>query len=176
MKDEPSGRSGRSPEWYVVWVETGREESVVRRAASLEREMELLCPAQELWQRLRGMWQKRQRLFFPGYIFLHCGIDAAAYYAVKEMPGVLGWLGSEGGWPVPVPPEEMDVVLALAAGRDPAMLLREKKENLRQRRGYGTMTLHGQKHRVAYNIYREDDKQAEAPKGDTSPAESGSRS
>lgn len=157
------------PEWYVLWVETGREEETVRRLRALEHPPETLCPAQALWQRRKGAWTLKRQLMFPGYVFLRCRMHAGVYHTVKALPGVLGWLGCDSLWPTTVRQEEMDVVLALAGGADPGEVLAETQVDRRQRRGYGALTLHGKKYRIPYNVYQVHDNQAEALPGDTSP-------
>lgn len=157
-------------EWFVAWVETGREEEAVQRIEALRRPIETLCPTQELWRRRKGEWQLTRQLIFPGYVFLHCKMHTGVYYAIKGLPGVLGWLGSDSLWPSTVRQEEMDVVLALAQGVAPGSVLGDPQENKRQRRGYGTLTIQGREYRIPYNIY-ESNKQAEALPGDASPEE-----
>lgn len=158
-------------DWYVLWVETGREEETARRIQALERPPETLCPAQELWQRRKGAWALKRQLIFPGYVFLRCRMDAGIYHAVRELPGVLGWLGCDSLWPTTVRRDEMDVVLALAGGADPGAVLTDPQEDRRQRRGYGTLTIYGKAYRVPYNVYQEPNNQAEALPGDASPEE-----
>ena len=158
------------PEWFVAWVETGREEGVAKRIEALERPIETLCPVQELWQRCKGEWLLARKLIFPGYVFLHCRMHTGVYYAIKGLPGVLGWLGCDNLWPTTVRQEEMDVVLALARGAAPGSVLADPVEDKRQRRGYGTLTIQGKAYRIPYNIFGTD-KQAEALPGDASPEE-----
>lgn len=157
------------PDWYVLWVETGREEETARRLRALEHPLETLCPAQALWRRRGGEWTLKRQLIFPGYVFLRCRMDPGVYCAVKALRGVLGWLGCDSPWPTTVRQEEMDVVLALAGGADPGAVLANPRPDRRQRRGYGTLTIHGKTYRVPYNVYKEPNNQAEAPPGDASP-------
>jgi len=155
-------------EWFVAWVETGREAEVVQRIEALGRPIETLCPTQELWRRRKGEWQLTRQLIFPSYVFLRCKMHTGVYYAIKGLPGVLGWLGCDSLWPTTVRQKEMDVVLALAHGTEPGSVLADPKEDKRQRRGYGTLTIQGKEYRIPYNIYG-DNKQAEALPGDASP-------
>lgn len=156
-------------DWYVIWVETGREDETAQRIRGLERPPEALCPAQELWQRRGGAWALKRQLTFPGYVFLYCRMDAGVYHAIKDLPGVLGWLGCDSLWPTTVRQEEMDVVLALTGGADPGKVLTDPRVDKRQRRGYGTLTIHGKAYRVPYNVYQDPNNQAEALPGDASP-------
>lgn len=151
-------------EWYVAWVVTGQEQTLLHKLQQVDGIEQSLCPQQSLWLRRAGSWTSRKQLLFPGYIFLRCRMNAAIYYAIKALPGVLGWLGRDTLWPTTVRQEEMHAVLALAQGD--TGVLQSVEIHKRQRRGYGTLTLQGKSYRIPFNIY---DKQTEELPGDTSP-------
>lgn len=152
-------------EWFVLWVTTGREKALGDSVMQMPGVLRTLCPEQELWKRRDGTWVQERQLLFPSYLFLQCAMNSTIYYGVKKLSGVLGWLGKDVLWPSTVPQEEMDVVLALTQGGDPEKTLTEVEINKRQRRGYGTLCLHGKHYRIPFNVY----KQAEDPSGDSSP-------
>lgn len=158
-------------EWFVIWVATGQETELLPRIARIPRVMEAFSPRLPLWERRHGEWQLNERYAFPGYIFVRCRMDSEIYYAVRELPGVLGWLGRDTLWPTTVQKEEMEAVLALHRGIAPEKVLADIRANRRGRRAYGSITLQGVQYRIPYNIYQETDKQAESPTGDASPAE-----
>lgn len=163
--------AGEWPKWYVVWVATGQEAALlerIRRTAGID---EALCPVMTLWQRKQGSWALKERTVFPGYVFIRCRMTSTTYCAIRDLPGVLGWLGRDSLWPAAVRQEEMDVVLALYRGVDPGEVLTDLRTDRRQRRGYGSLTLHGKAYRIPYNVHTDDDNQAEEPVGDASPQE-----
>lgn len=155
--------------WFVAWVATGRERELLERIRRVEGIEEALAPEAELWKRRSGVWGKEKQLLFPGYIFVKCEMGSPIYYALRELPGLIGWLGKDAQWPSTVSADEMDRVLRIAAGIDPREVLEELEINLRQRRGYGTIRIKDQAYRVPFNTY--DDKQADEPAGDASPTE-----
>lgn len=156
-------------DWFVAWVTTGQELELLRKIRRIEGIAKAICPSLPLWRRRRGEWTLKDQIVFPGYIFLQCRMSSTVYYAIRELPGVLGWLGRDSMWPTTVREEEMDVVLALDRGDDPETVLTNVRAEQRRRRAYGSMTLQGKQYRIPYNIYY-NDKQAEEPPGDASPA------
>lgn len=161
----------RASEWYVLWVATGQEAALRAKAAALPMVDRALCPKALLWERKNGAWSQAEKLLFPGYIFLKCQMGSGVYYALRDLPGVMGWLGRDTLWPSTVQRDEMDAVLAMDGGGDPRMLLSDVTVNRRQRRGYGTIKLKGQAYKIPFNVYADTatEKQAEEPSGDTSP-------
>ena len=185
----------KASDWYILWVATGQEEALRAKAAALPKIDRVLCPKAMLWERKNGAWVQVERLLFPGYIFLKCRMDSEVYYALRDMTGVMGWLGRDTLWPSTVRQEEMDAVLAMDGGGDPRELLQDVSINKRQRRGYGVMILKGQEYKLPFNVYevgipegkanptcgsdaltasqavRLVEKQAEEPTGDASPTD-----
>lgn len=154
-------------EWFVAWVATGQESELLERIRHTPGVMKAICPMLELWRHKQGAWTLRKQIVFPGYIFLRCRMSSAVYYAIKDIPGVLGWLGRDSMWPTTVRQEEMDVVLALDQGVDPGTVLTDAKTDNRRRRAYGSLTLQGKQYRIPYNVYSNN--QVETPAGDASP-------
>lgn len=172
MKADP----GTNGSWFAVWVATGQEAALLERIRTLREARrptagieEAICPVMALWQRRKGEWTLKEQTVFPGYVFIRCRMSSAVYYAIRDLPGVLGWLGRDSLWPSAIRREEMEVVLALEQGMDPGEVLTDLRADRRQRRGYGSLTLQGKEYRIPYNIYT--DKQAEEPAGDASPQE-----
>ena len=57
---------------------------------------------------------KKQKKMFPGYILVEMIMTDEAWYIVRNTPGVTGFIGSsgKGAKPTPLPPQEIDRVLA----------------------------------------------------------------
>jgi transcription antitermination factor NusG len=145
--------------WYVVWVSTGQEKEIylaMQKLPSIER---TLFPVEPIWERKDGEWRQRETVMLPGYLFIQCKMDAAIYYKIKDMPHVLGWVGKDTLWPTSVRQEEMDALLMIMAcveaGTDPREWLKDVEVASRQRRGYGTLSLHGKAYKVPFNVYNE---------------------
>lgn len=83
--------------WYVLQVLTGEEREVCRKL--VRAGLKGRAPAQRMQIRRRGQWQEEERLLLPGYVFLGAKYSAALFHAVYPIPGVIRWLGMEGGQP-----------------------------------------------------------------------------
>ena len=161
-------------DWFVAWVATGKEQELLPRIRRTEGIQQTIAPEAELWKRRGGVWQKEKQLLFPGYIFVRCDMSSPIYYALRDMPGMIGWLGKDNQWPSVVRQDEMEKVLQISSGTDPSAVLEDVEINLRQRRGYGTLRLKDRECRIPFNVYDDpgsapDKKQAEAPPDDASP-------
>ena len=93
--------------WYVLQVMTGEELDVRRRVESLG--FKSLAPREEIFERRQGKNYKRLRILFSSYVFVHIDYDSNKYHRLRNLPGVLRFLGSPG--PQPVPDEEMKPIL-----------------------------------------------------------------
>lgn len=142
--------------WFAVWVLTGKERDVYSHLAQIPQ-VEALLPREPLWERREGEWERREHIVFPGYVFLRCAMNTHIYYRVREIPGVIGWLGKDTTWPGIVPDEQMAPFNLLARGESPEEALTQVKLDKRNRRGYGQMTLCGQQYKIPFNIYKESD-------------------
>lgn len=155
--------------WFVAWVATGREDELLAKIKALPKVTQALCPKARLWIRRSGEWKQEEQLLFPGYIFLRCRMDSEIYYALRDLPGVMGWLGKDTLWPSTVGQEEIERVLLLCGGGDPREALEAVTINKRQRRGYGTLRLKGADYKIPFAL----DNQATEPTGDASPEDDG---
>lgn len=131
--------------WYVLWVLSGSEErllSKVRRVPGIEV---AFAPRGQKWLRKDGQWHATEAYYFPGYLFLRCAMQSDIYYRLRQMSGVIGWLGMDTNFPTHVPDEEMVPVLALHNGSLDGLTLSYDK---RQRRASGEVLLLGKPHKV----------------------------
>lgn len=147
--------------WYVVWVSTGREKDIYFALQKVPGVLRTLFPVEPIWERKDGAWAQRETVIFPGYLFIECQMSAPIYYTIKGMPHVLGWAGKDTLWPSQVRQDEMDVLLqvmgCVEAGDDPRKWLQDVTVSSRQRRGYGTITIHGKAYKVPFNVYKQPD-------------------
>lgn len=76
---------------YVIQVMTGKEDDI---AGTLkEQGIRALIPKENRLIRSGGKWIQREYVLFTGYVFLDMKYDAENYYKVKNIPGVIKFLG-----------------------------------------------------------------------------------
>jgi len=110
-------------QWFVIHTLTGQEGKVrdsIRRRLQLEEMSELvgevIIPTEKVSEVKRGVKSTTTRKFFPGYVLLNIALYdddrnlvERSWHFVKETTGVIGFVGGER--PVPLLPEEVDVIL-----------------------------------------------------------------
>jgi len=126
--------------WYIVHTYTGHEDKVkayLEKMISLgemkEKISNILIPTEEIVEIRKNKKRISKRKFFPGYVLIEMVIDNETYWAVRNIPGVTGFLG--GVKPVPVRQEELDSIVTLTqqeaqAKPKPAVMF-EKDESVR---------------------------------------------
>ena len=102
--------------WYVIHTYSGYENKV---SANLERKVHSLGMENEIFRIVIPMenevevkdGKKRsvQRKVFPGYVLVEMIVNDRSWYAVRNTPGVTGFVGS-GTKPIPLTDEEVNVV------------------------------------------------------------------
>ena len=107
------------PRWYIVHTYSGQEDLVKKnldlRIQSLDmqdRIFEVLVPTEEEVVFKEGKRKSEQRKLFPGYILVQMMMDDESWYAVRNTPGVTGFVSSEDEHdkrPKPVPLEDKQV-------------------------------------------------------------------
>ena len=107
-------------EWYVVNTYAGHENRV---KDNLEKRLETMgisdnlfriVVAEETQIEVKNEKSKEVvRNIFPGYLFVEMIMTDEAWYVVRNIPGVTGFIGSSGGGakPFPVAKEEMEAIL-----------------------------------------------------------------
>jgi transcriptional antiterminator NusG len=95
--------------WYIVNVQTGCEatakSAIEERIRSKKCETffgEILIPAENVVQLVKGQKQTKSRKFFPGYIFVNMYLNDDTWQLVKQSSKVSGFVG---GGPKTRPPE-----------------------------------------------------------------------
>jgi transcriptional antiterminator NusG len=112
------------PQWFVVQTLSGQEYRVQEKLLK-QRTLEglddrILCvevPTEKVSEVRRGKKTTTNRKFFPGYILVQMSlfkedgnIDNEVWYFVREMQGVIGFIG--GDRPVPISESEMENIMA----------------------------------------------------------------
>lgn len=102
--------------WYVVHTQTGHEEKVKNKILlDIEvqnfgdRVFQALVPTEQVLEVKQDKKISRKRKFFPGYVLVEMIMTSEAYWFIRNITGVTGFLGDPN--PVPLPEEEMQDIL-----------------------------------------------------------------
>lgn len=77
--------------WYVIQVMTGREDEI---AVKLKKQgIRALVPKEDRLIHSGGSWIKKEYILFSSYVFLDMTYNADNYYKVKNLQGVIRFLG-----------------------------------------------------------------------------------
>ncbi len=103
--------------WYVIHTYSGYENKV---CANLERKIRSLGMEDMIFQCLVPMQNEIdvkddkkkivERKVFPGYVLVEMIVDDRTWYAVRNTPGVTGFVGS-GNKPIPLTDSEVERIL-----------------------------------------------------------------
>lgn len=136
--DEPSGIAGVEEEidpkvafrssllmqdgdWYVVHSYSGHEkrvkQAIEHRVVSLNMEdyiFQVEVPMEEVVEYKNGQKKQVTRVRMPGYVLVRMDLTDASWGAVRNTPGVTGFVG-HAHQPVPLTPDEVYTMLAPSA-------------------------------------------------------------
>jgi transcription termination/antitermination protein NusG len=114
----PSSDSACGLQWYVVQVQSGREEAVkqaLERRARIEGLEEavgrMLIPVERIAEMRHGRRVERTRKLFSGYLLCEVVFDDRVLALFRETPGVSDFVRS-GALPVPLSPSEVSRIVA----------------------------------------------------------------
>jgi transcriptional antiterminator NusG len=105
--------------WYVVRGISGQENKI---KSYIENEIEhykmqdylgqVLVPTEKVFQIRNGKKVSKERNYFPGYIMVECNLTGEMIHTIKNVQGVIGFLGEvKGGDPVPLRQGEVNRML-----------------------------------------------------------------
>lgn len=77
--------------WYVIQVMTGKETDIARELK--KQGIRALVPKENRLIRSGGSWIGKEYILFSSYVFLDMTYNAENYYKVKNLPGVIRFLG-----------------------------------------------------------------------------------
>ena len=134
----------QGPRWYIVHTYSGQEDVVEKnlnlRIQSLDmqdRILQVLVPTEEEVVFKEGQRKSERRKLFPGYILVQMSMDDESWYAVRNTPGVTGFVSSEDELdkrPKPVPLEEKqieDILKQMESGTTRVKIGLERGETVR---------------------------------------------
>ncbi|MBI3098657.1 MAG: transcription termination/antitermination factor NusG [Planctomycetes bacterium] len=103
-------------QWYVVRVQSGREDKVKEslekrvRAAGLEAFVtQVIVPSEKISEIKAGKKTVRERKVYPGYLMIEMEMNEKAWFLVRETPGIGDFLGTDA--PSPMEPHEVAKML-----------------------------------------------------------------
>jgi len=89
--------------WYVVRAISGKEkkvkqyiESEIGRLGLNDYVSQVLIPTEKVFQIRNGKKVSKERSFFPGYILIEASLTGEVPHIIKNIAGVLGFLGAKG--------------------------------------------------------------------------------
>ena len=123
-----------SMKWYVLRVMGGKENKTV---SFIQKEIDrlnlnefisqVLVPKEKVYQIRNGKKVSKERNFFPGYILIEANLVGEVPHMLKNITGVLGFLGAtKGGDPVPMRKSEINKIL----GKVDAMALTDENVSI----------------------------------------------
>ena len=103
--------------WYVIRAVSGNEkkvkqyiESEINRLNLTDYVAQVLIPTEKVYQIRKGKKISKERNYFPGYVLIEAQLTGEIPHIIKDVPGVLGFLGSQGE-PVPLRQVEVNRIL-----------------------------------------------------------------
>ena len=105
--------------WYVVRAISGQEaktkhyiETEITRMGMIDLLGQILIPTEKVYQVRNGKKVLKERNFFPGYIMVEGILTGEFVHTIKNIPGVIGFLGeTKGGEPTPLRLSEVNRML-----------------------------------------------------------------
>jgi len=114
-EEEARRQEGRY--WYVIHSYSGYENKVKKNLESRIESMgmqdyvfEVVVPTEGVVELRDGRRRTVEQRIFPGYILVDMILNDESWFAVRNTPGVTGFVGS-GNQPTPLRQEEVDTIL-----------------------------------------------------------------
>ena len=114
----PYDRPGR---WYVVHTYSGYENKVRSNMGNVvasrgieDRVFEVVIPMEDVVEFKGGKKVTVQKKVFPGYLLVRCDLDDDTWGAIRNTPGVTGFVGP-GTKPTPLSRREVENILQVKA-------------------------------------------------------------
>jgi len=113
--EERSGPDGRA--WYVIHSYSGYENKVktnleqrIESMGMQDKIFQVVVPTEEEIEVRDGQRRIAEKKIFPGYILVEMLMTDDSWYAVRNTPGVTGFVGM-GKRPTPLRPEEVQRIM-----------------------------------------------------------------
>lgn len=107
--------SATQQKWYAVRAISGQEkktkqyvESELNRLNLADYVHEILIPTEKVFEMRQGKKRVREKNTMPGYMLVSAELNAEVISAIKDTPGIIGFVGEDKG-KVPIPLRESEV-------------------------------------------------------------------
>ena len=104
--------------WYVIRAMGGKEKKVkeyieneISRLKLQEYISQVLIPSEKVYKIRAGKKISKERNFFPGYILIEGNIEGEIKHIIKNITGVVDFLGTKDGEPIPLRQNEVNRIL-----------------------------------------------------------------
>lgn len=111
--------------WYIINTQTGCEmtaksaiEERIRSSKMEELFGQILIPAENVVELVKGQKQTKSRKFFPGYIFVQMFLNDQTWHLVRHSSKVTGFVGSKTRPPEVPENEVLRVTQQMVAGAE----------------------------------------------------------
>ncbi len=112
--------------WYVLQVQSGREESIVnnlkKKLALTKMDQwvqDVVVPKQKITEIKEGKKRTRKQKLFPGYVFVKACLEDDLWYLIRDTSGIGDFLGS-GQKPIAMAESEVRKVLDIMEEKEEA--------------------------------------------------------
>jgi transcriptional antiterminator NusG len=119
--------------WYVVQVISGHEKKIkkaiddaIQSKGMGETIVEVLMPTENVSEVKRGQQKISEKRMWPGYLLLRMGLDDESWAFVKNVPGVIDFLGGE--HPTPLTDQEVAGMMTELQDRQKGVVQKHKVE------------------------------------------------
>ena len=89
--------------WYVIRAISGNEKKVkqyLENEISIQKLQDfisqVLIPTEKVYMIRNGKKVSKERNYFPGYVLIEAVLVGEVAHVIKNVPGVLGFLGAKG--------------------------------------------------------------------------------
>lgn len=96
------------PSWYALWTRSHCERLVYDQLTA--KGFDLFLPEIDVWSRRGGIRRRCSAPMFPGYLFLHHGMDASSFIEVRKARGLVRILGERWDRLAVVADREIDAI------------------------------------------------------------------
>ncbi len=134
-KTDTTAKNNQEARWYIVHTYSGQEDRVKKnlelRINSLDMQdkiLQVIVPTEEEIAIKDGKRRSERKKVFPGYILVQMKMDDESWYAVRNTPGVTGFVSTEDERdkrpkPIALEPKEVDAILAQIESGPPKIIV-----------------------------------------------------
>lgn len=118
MSEQVQKTNTSAKKWYVVRAVAGQEKKVkqyieveIARMGAQDYVSQVLIPTEKIYQIRNGKKVSKERTYFPGYVLIEAVLVGEIPHTIKNITGVIGFLGEKNGSPVPLRMSEVNRIL-----------------------------------------------------------------